>query len=627
MRRWEVLVLVSDRGNRIPNTEGRKGCSALKQLSYSEFCIRYSVFALLIALCSLLSLPAQAAAAPITWVVPSLTRVGQTDPAGSTHTITLYAARGESESFQVIVQAPTGGLTNVNVSVSNLTGPGGAIIPSSYQITLYSEHYINVTNGSYNPGGANQPLGPGLYPDALVPFLDPVTHTPLTGATYTAVPFALAAGHNQPIWVDIAVPRTATPGVYTGVLTVSSSQGSTTSAITLNVWHFTLPVAPTLKSSFGYHGTQNGIKIDEELLIANRIMPFQIKAADSSSLISEGLNVTGLPFFSAQDMTACTLSAPPSEASIAASIASYASGLSNYLYVADEISPCVTNATFISELAQWAVNVHAAGSQTLVTVPPTPGLYDDGTGHSIVDIWTMLPKTYISAGSNIATALAQGNKLWMYNALVQDNYSPKWEVDFAPINYRIMPGFHGQALSLTGMVYSGVDLWTTDPWNSLDRPQSGLHYNGEDILVYPGAQAGVTGVVPSMRLKYLRDGVNDYEYIQMLKNQGQGSWAMGLVNTVVTDWSTWSQDPVKLESVRQQLGAKLDALAGGSTISACDVNQDGVTNVADVQQEVNTALGVVMCTAAYDINKDNVCNVIDVQRVVNAALGGQCVSP
>jgi len=61
MRRWEVLVLVPDRGNRIPNTEGRKGCSALKQISYSEFCIRYSVFALLIALCSLLSFPAQAA--------------------------------------------------------------------------------------------------------------------------------------------------------------------------------------------------------------------------------------------------------------------------------------------------------------------------------------------------------------------------------------------------------------------------------------------------------------------------------------------------------------------------------------------------------------------------------------
>jgi hypothetical protein len=59
--------------------------------------------------------------------------------------------------------------------------------------------------------------------------------------------------------------------------------------------------------------------------------------------------------------------------------------------------------------------------------------------------------------------------------------------------------------------------------------------------------------------------------------------------------------------------------------STCDVNNDGTTNVVDVQQEVNQALGIASCTA--DINKDGQCTVVDVQRVVNAALGGQCVSP
>jgi hypothetical protein len=59
--------------------------------------------------------------------------------------------------------------------------------------------------------------------------------------------------------------------------------------------------------------------------------------------------------------------------------------------------------------------------------------------------------------------------------------------------------------------------------------------------------------------------------------------------------------------------------------SACDVNGDGTTNVVDVQQEVNQALGIASCTG--DINKDGQCTVVDVQRVVNAALGGQCVSP
>ena len=56
----------------------------------------------------------------------------------------------------------------------------------------------------------------------------------------------------------------------------------------------------------------------------------------------------------------------------------------------------------------------------------------------------------------------------------------------------------------------------------------------------------------------------------------------------------------------------------------CDVNGDVTVNVADVQGEVNQALGTSACK--NDINQDGSCNVIDVQRVVNASLGGQCVT-
>jgi hypothetical protein len=56
--------------------------------------------------------------------------------------------------------------------------------------------------------------------------------------------------------------------------------------------------------------------------------------------------------------------------------------------------------------------------------------------------------------------------------------------------------------------------------------------------------------------------------------------------------------------------------------SPCDVNGDGTTNVADVQLEVNMALGISSCA-----NPSGTCSVVSVQRVVNAALGGLCVSP
>jgi hypothetical protein len=56
--------------------------------------------------------------------------------------------------------------------------------------------------------------------------------------------------------------------------------------------------------------------------------------------------------------------------------------------------------------------------------------------------------------------------------------------------------------------------------------------------------------------------------------------------------------------------------------NSCDVNQDGLVNVVDVQLEVNMALGITPCT-----NPDGQCTAVQVQDVANAALGGMCVAP
>src|SRR6266700_5597154 len=72
------------------------------------------------------------------WISPSLVRVGQTDAPGTASSISLSGARGETVDTQVVVQAPSSGLSNVNLSASALTGPGGATIPAS-SLTLYRE--------------------------------------------------------------------------------------------------------------------------------------------------------------------------------------------------------------------------------------------------------------------------------------------------------------------------------------------------------------------------------------------------------------------------------------------------------------------------------------------------------
>jgi hypothetical protein len=59
------------------------------------------------------------------------------------------------------------------------------------------------------------------------------------------------------------------------------------------------------------------------------------------------------------------------------------------------------------------------------------------------------------------------------------------------------------------------------------------------------------------------------------------------------------------------------------SVSACDLNGDGVVNNLDVQIAINQALGTTGCTNA-SLQQNGQCNVIDVQRVVNASLGGAC---
>jgi hypothetical protein len=503
-------------------------------------------------LCSLM--PLTALAQPKVWVTSSLERTAPSAAAGSGTFAQIYAAKGESESFQVVVQAPASGLTNVNFTVSNLTGPGGAVIPST-TFSLYREQYVYVDKSSVNWNGTNQPLGAGWYPDGLIPFTDPVSGAPIKGAQIEAVPFSLNAAHNQPIWVDLLVPRTAAPGYYTGTFTVSSDQGNVTGTIGVTVWHFTLPVKPALKSLF-LSWTSQSLNTDKELL-HNRISPVRENPQDQSDLLGMGLQAVALPFYSNAYAGNCSMSAPPSLDDLRASSDAQDPSLLKIVYSADEVGYCTSLYPTIKE---WGKALHQAGISHLATLPPVPELFDDGSGsgRSAIDIWTIMGISYNA--DNVRAAIAKGDSVWSYNALVQDSYSPKWEIDFSPVNYRIQPGFISQSLGLTGLLYWRIDYWSSDPWNQVNTTGqfSSNNYPGEGMLVYPGYQVGIDGVAPSMRLKWIRDGVDDYDYVDMLKAAGQTALAMDISSSVGADWANWTQDPKALADARLQIGQALD---------------------------------------------------------------------
>jgi hypothetical protein len=107
-----------------------------------------------------------------------------------------------------------------------------------------------------------------------------------------------------------------------------------------------------------------------------------------------------------------------------------------------------------------------------------------------------------------------------------------------------------------------VDKWPADPWNNVNNAgtYSSSNYPGEGMLVYPGKQVGVQGVVASMRVKWLRDGVQDYDYVQMMKELGKGDEAMEIARSVGPDWVHWTRDPNAVEAARKKLGERIDQL-------------------------------------------------------------------
>jgi hypothetical protein len=508
---------------------------------------------------------------PMVWVAPELARIGREDPATGSNKMALWAARGEYESFQVVVRAPASGLTNVRVSASALTGEGHRVIAKS-NLQLFREYYVHVFQGSPDAGGSNRPLGPGWYADALIPFAAEDKKTSVHPATMQANPFDLAANTNQPIWIDVFVPRGSEAGAYLGTVTVASDQGAATVSVIFNVWNFELPLRPSLHTAFAIYNTAEKPRIfygdsvaNQRLLLEHKLMPAFVDPAAERQFIDElGLNLSQVDFFKVASYSNCQQPPPPSVADFSALKAKHQPDLPLYVHLGDEVTEC--RQTFPA-FAAWAKNIRAAGFISMLTAVPVPELRDDGSGthRSVADIWVMLPNQIVSNAADMNAAMKKGDQVWSYTALVQDSYSPKWAIDFAPVNYRILGGFLNQVQGLTGLLYWNVNSWvvnpTPDPWNNISYIENGKSTPpGEGWLVYPGEKVGSNDLVPSIRLKWIRKSVEDYEYVEILKRLGRGDWALGVARKVAPDWTNWTRDPNALETAHRQLGDEINRL-------------------------------------------------------------------
>jgi len=545
------------------------------------------------------------------WTVTETRHVLRSEPVGNELAVKVAAARNEWVSFQILLHSDEP-VNAVRVDAGELRGPNGAMLRLS-ESRLYRQHQLRLDIGTYR----NDAFKPDWYPDPLIPFEHPMSGKKLDAARLRAIPFDLPANETHGFWVDLYVPAETTPGEYRGVYRVTAEGGRSLDVpVTLIVWGFTLPRTPTLVTAFGSPAQRirDSYRQRDKTNRESETPDWQAVQMQCTQLLSEhGFNATPpaemlrpvaqsdgsfqIPaeqvralreFVDRYHVNALDIPHPSSvvkdpEAErdkLRAWLAAFdraakeldRSQVVFYVYLRDEPN---TREDY-QYVQKWGRAIRAAKSVVQVMVveqtwtEPGLGGADSAWGdlYGAVDIWC--PLFSLHHQDSAAKRQALGETVWAYTALCQGPPTPWWHIDYPLLNYRV-PGWMAWRDRMKGLLYwGGMSHWgeTDDPWlhapvytgrGVFQQGDKGIRFNGEGSLVYPARAVGYDGVVPTIRLKALRDAIEDYEYLVMLSYLGQSAEADKIVRRLTESWFQWDKDPAAYEKVRAEIAARIVA--------------------------------------------------------------------
>ena len=453
-------------------------------------------------------------------------------------------------AFQVVITSPGEPLVGVSAELTDLAGPGGAVVPAS-GAELSLEFYHPVDNPSYceYPFNFTCPDHPeyvrtkGDYPDALIPFVDPYgdAHAPV------AVPFDVAADDLQTVFVDVFVPTGLAAGDYAGEVRVTAG-GALVKAlpVTLHVWDFDLPSKRNVATAYGLGGniwdfhaapddatrariqrnyelamhrhridpTDQGFVVTPQFDAEGNLQPTDWTAYDAEvgpridgSYYGDGIGINRYdinmftPGHSHWGLTDDQWG--KGAAALAAHLQQKGFLEHTYMYSADE--PWMpSHEGAIADIAADAALLHQAAplwnGHVLVTGPWLPQL------DTAVDIWCPVTAMYGAVSwpegqwpdpPKYQELIAAGRQLWFYVCNADFPPSLGYDVD-SPYGWepRILK-WRAWGEGATGFLYWRVTYWFDgDPWHHL-ADVGGFDpmfaRNGDGVLLYPGDHKNGTG--------------------------------------------------------------------------------------------------------------------------------------
>lgn len=159
---------------------------------------------------------------------------------------------------------------------------------------------------------------------------------------------------------------------------------------------------------------------------------------------------------------------------------------------------------------------------------------------------------------------------------------PSYMIDASAVRNRAMQWLDFK-YRLAGELYFDTALaYSHDPWSN----QWDFSGNGDGTLFYPGTPARIGGSshvpVASLRLKMIREGMEDFEYLALLASLGGEADARAIVDGLFPNAYSTEVPADALMAAREQVAARIIALQGGGAAHPAPVASPDPAPVAPV---------------------------------------------